>query len=176
MALAGPLRHAQARTGTAARRVLPGTEQDAEQDAEFDTVVMGRATHQVAVDEGLVSGYPHLRQYVFTRRPDGLPAEDGLTITTEDPVAVVRKLKAEESDLDDWLCGGGTLAGTLVDEIDEFRLKVNPFVLGRGIPLVGARTASPDADATPAVPLIGLMRRRVKAFDSGVTYVEYARA
>lgn len=142
----------------------------------FDTVVMGRATHQVAVDEGLVSGYPHLRQYVFTSRPDGLPAEDGLTITTEDPVAVVRKLKAEESDLDIWLCGGGTLAGTLVDEIDEFRLKVNPFVLGRGIPLVGARTASPDADATPAVPLIGLTRRRVKAFDSGVTYVEYARA
>lgn len=28
----------------------------------FDTVLMGRATHQIAVDEGLASGYPHLRQ------------------------------------------------------------------------------------------------------------------
>jgi len=148
----------------------------------FDTVFMGRATHQVGVDEGVVSGYPHLRQYVFTSRPDELPTEDGLTITTEDPVAVVRRLKAEESDLDIWLCGGGALAGTLLDEIDELRLKVNPIVLGRGIPLVSTRAAAPDAAsapgaaAAPAVPLIGLTRRRVREFDSGVTYVEYARA
>lgn len=63
----------------------------------FDTVLMGRATHQVAVDEGLSSGYPHLRQYVFTSRPDDLPTQEGLTITPEYPVAVVRRLKAPRS-------------------------------------------------------------------------------
>lgn len=100
----------------------------------FDTVLLGRRTHQVAVDAGLATGYPHLRQYVFTSHPDDLPTEEGLTITSEDPVAVVRGLKAEQSGLDIWLCGGGALARTLVDQIDEFRLKVNPLVLGDGVP------------------------------------------
>ena len=136
----------------------------------FDTVLMGRATHQVAVDEGLASGYPHLRQYVFTSHPDDLPTKEGLTITSEDPVAVARGLKAEESGLDIWLCGGGALAATLIDEIDELRLKVNPLVLGDGIPLIGAAAAKPGASAMP------LTRRMSRAFESGVTYVEYVRS
>lgn len=131
----------------------------------FDTVLMGRATHQVAVDEGLASGYPHLRQYVFTSHPGDLPVEDGLTITSGDPVAVVRELKAEPSDLDIWLCGGGSLAGQLLDEIDEFRLKVNPVVLGDGIPMI--------AGGAGPLPLAPRMRRD---FESGVSYVEYRRA
>ncbi len=136
----------------------------------FDTVLMGRATHQVAVDEGLASGYPHLRQYVFTSHPDDLPTKEGLTITSEDPVTVARGLKAEESGLDIWLCGGGALAATLIDEIDELRLKVNPLVLGDGIPLIGAAAAKPGASAMP------LTRRMSRAFESGVTYVEYVRS
>ena len=122
----------------------------------FDTVLMGRATHQVAVDEGLASGYPHLRQYVFTSHPGDLPVEDGLTITSGDPVAVVRELKAEPSDLDIWL----------IDEIDEFRLKVNPLILGAGIPLVAGQAA----------PVLSLRRRMAREFESGVTYMEFVRA
>ncbi|UVE96547.1 dihydrofolate reductase family protein [Dietzia sp. B32] len=140
----------------------------------FDTVIMGRTTHQVAVDEGLASGYPHLRQYVVTHRPDELPAEEGLTASDEDPVTLVRRLKSEDSALDVWLCGGGSLAGQLVDEIDEFRLKVNPVVLGAGIPLVARATGGPGA-AGGALPL-ALTRGRRHDFDSGVSYVEYARA
>lgn len=136
----------------------------------FDTVLMGRATHQVAVDEGLPSGYPHLRQYVFTSHPDDLPTQEGLTITSEDPVTVVRRLKAEQSGLDIWLCGGGALAATLIDEIDELRLKVNPLVLGDGIPLIGAAAAKPGASAMP------LARRMSREFESGVTYAEYVRS
>lgn len=130
----------------------------------FDTVVMGRATHQVAVDEGLASGYPHLRQYVVTHRPEGLPAEEGLTASAEDPVELVRRLKGEDSPLDIWLCGGGALAGQLVEEVDEIRLKVNPVILGAGIPLIAAVP-------TPQ-PLLQRMRRD---FESGVSYVEYVR-
>lgn len=132
--------------------------------AAFDTVIMGRRTHQVAVDEGLPSGYPHLRQYVLTHRAADLPAEDGLTITDEDPVDLVRRLKAEDSDLDIWLCGGGNLAGQVLDEIDEFRLKVNPVVLGAGVPLVAG-----DMRA------LTLTQRSRRDFESGVSYVEYVR-
>lgn len=53
---------------------------------------------------------------VFTSHPDDLPTQEGLTITSEDPVTVVRRLKAEQSGLDIWLCGGGALAATLIDE------------------------------------------------------------
>lgn len=135
----------------------------------FDTVVMGRATHQIAVDEGLASGYPHLRQFVVTHRPEDLPAEEGLTASAEEPVELVRRLKSEDSPLDIWLCGGGALAGQVLEEIDEFRLKVNPVILGVGIPLVA--TAS---DSRPAVPL-ALVQRMRRDFTSGVSYVEYVR-
>ncbi len=100
----------------------------------FDTVVMGRATHQPAVDAGLTSAYPHLRQYVVTGRTD-LPADPTVTVVADDPVGLVRRLKEEEG-LDIWLCGGGDLAGQLLDEIDELHLKVNPVLLGEGVPLV----------------------------------------
>ncbi|MFN3601979.1 MAG: dihydrofolate reductase family protein [Dietzia sp.] len=131
----------------------------------FDTVLLGRATHQVAVDEGLASGYPHLRQYVVSHRPGDLPAEEGLSASDEDPVTLVRRLKAEDSPLDIWLCGGGALAGALVEEIDEFRLKVNPVVIGRGRPLIAGSAGA-----------LSLVAHRRIAFDSGVSYVEYTRA
>lgn len=101
----------------------------------------------------------------MTHRPEDLPAEQGLTASDEDPVALVRRLKAEDSPLDIWLCGGGTLAGQLLAEIDEFRLKVNPVILGAGIPLVAGGTS----------PLT-LTQRTRRDFSSGVSYVEYALA
>jgi dihydrofolate reductase len=47
------------------------------------------------------------------------------------------RLKAEQGK-DIWLAGGGRLAASVVDEIDELVLKVNPVVLGAGTPLFGA--------------------------------------
>lgn len=146
----------------------------------FDTVLMGRATHQIAVDAGLASGYPHLRQYVVTNRPENLPAEEGLSASSDGPVELVRRLKADDSSLDIWLCGGGALAGALADEIDEFRLKVNPVMLGEGIPLLAPAPAAPDASgaevAGSAGPgLLPLVSRMHRDFDSGVSYVEYTR-
>lgn len=123
----------------------------------FDTVVMGRATHQPALDAGLTSAYPHLRQYVVTRRAD-LPADPTVTVVPDGPAALVRSLKAEDG-LDVWLCGGGDLAGQLADEVDELHLKVNPVLLGEGVPLfrgpiaAGAWSLADTADLPHGVRL-----------------------
>ncbi|MFY0405717.1 dihydrofolate reductase family protein [Solicola sp. PLA-1-18] len=100
----------------------------------WDTVLMGRGTFQPAIDAGIESPYAHLTQYVFSST---LRAEDhpGVQVVDEDPLAFVRRLKAEPGG-DIWLCGGGRLAGALAPEVDRLVLKLNPVVLGAGIPLV----------------------------------------
>lgn len=99
----------------------------------FDAVVMGRRTHQPALDQGLAGAYPHLAQYVVTRR--SLPGSPSVQRVSEDPAQFVADLKREPG-RDIWLCGGGDLAAQLLDLIDELQLKVNPVLLGNGIPLV----------------------------------------
>jgi len=129
----------------------------------FDTVLMGWNTYQVAASVGIASPYAHLRQYVFSRSARG--ATDAVTITAEDPRLVVQRLKAEPTCSAIWLCGGGELASALVDEIDRLVIKVNPMLLGAGIPLFGP--------AAPAVTSFDLVRSR--AFGSGVVVNEYRR-
>ena len=99
----------------------------------WDTVVMGRGAYEPALAEGVVSPYDHLKQYVFSRTlaPVDHPRVD---IVDTDPVELIRKLKAQEG-LDIWLCGGSKLAAALAPEIDELILKINPVVLGEGLPL-----------------------------------------
>jgi dihydrofolate reductase len=104
----------------------------------FDTVVMGRGTYEPGLAAGLTSPYPQLRQYVFSRSLTG--TDPAVEVVAGDPVEVVRKLKAEDG-LGIWLCGGGQLAGQLRDEIDELIVKINPLVLGAGIPLFAGEFA-----------------------------------
>ncbi len=100
----------------------------------FDTVLMGHATYEPARLAQITSPYAPLRQYVFSRHlpPSTDPA---VTVVTGDPVPVVQRLKAESTDRDIWLCGGGDLAAQLIGEIDEVVIKLNPVVLGQGVPL-----------------------------------------
>lgn len=100
--------------------------------ARFDAVIMGANTHRPALDAGLTSAYPHLQQYVVTHGE--LPEDPSVTRFEGDPVAFVADLK-QRPGRDIWLCGGGDLAGQLIDEIDELQVKVNPVLLGEGIPL-----------------------------------------
>ncbi len=55
---------------------------------------------------------------------------------TADPVAAVRKLKAEAGG-DMVIFGSGGLVSTLADAglIDEYRMMMNPIILGEGIPM-----------------------------------------
>lgn len=101
----------------------------------FDTVLEGRGSYQVGLDAGVTNAYPHLRHVVFsTTLPGG--DDPSVEITADDPVEVVRRLKAEDGQ-GLWLVGGGRLAATLVDEIDRLVVKVGPVTVGDGIPLLG---------------------------------------
>lgn len=108
------------------------------ENRHFDSVVMGRHTYEVGSTVGITSPYPHLQQFVISSTMAESP-DPGVQLVKRDPVALVRTLK-QEPGLGIWLCGGASLSGALYDEIDELVLKVNPVVLGTGMPLFrGAR-------------------------------------
>lgn len=113
----------------------------------FDTVIMGSGTFAPGLDAGLTGGaYPHLRQVVATHR--ALDPADGVETIDGDVLARVAELKAEPG-RDIWLAGGGDLSAQLMPLIDEVQVKVNPIVLGDGIPLFGRRvtgTSAPSAE------------------------------
>ncbi len=97
----------------------------------FDTLVMGRGTYEPALAVGITSPYNHLKQYVFSRTlaPVDNPRVE---VVDTDPAELVRKLK-QEAGLDIWLCGGGNLAGRLLDEVDQLIIKSYPVIAGDGI-------------------------------------------
>jgi dihydrofolate reductase len=130
----------------------------------FDTVVMGWNTFAVGLAVGLDNPYPHLRQIVFSRSREPHEVGVGIELTADDPVDVVRRLKAESSDRDIWLCGGGALASTVAGEIDRLVLKVSPVVLGSGIGLF-ASIAAPQS----------FRLEGSRTFESGVVLSTYNR-
>ncbi len=103
----------------------------------FDRVIMGRATYDLGADQGLTSPYAHLDRQVVCSRTLAADVDPAIEVRADDPVAAVRELKAGDG-LGVWLCGGGVLAGALIDEIDELVIKRQPMVLGAGRPLFAA--------------------------------------
>jgi dihydrofolate reductase len=99
----------------------------------FDTVVMGRGTYEVGSSAGFTSPYPHMRQYVVSSTM-GRSLDPSVELVANDPVGLVKRLK-QAPGLGIWLCGGAKLAAALSDEIDDLILKVNPVLLGTGMPL-----------------------------------------
>jgi dihydrofolate reductase len=94
---------------------------------------MGRSTYEVGVVLGITNPYPHLKQYLFSRSLNERP-DPNVELVSNNAVMKVRELK-QQSGKDIWLCGGGKLASDLFPEIDQLILKVNPVVIGFGIPL-----------------------------------------
>ncbi len=116
--------------------------------AWFDSVLMGRKTYDVAYKQGITNPYPDLKTYVVSRSMKTLP-DANVTLVPGDVPGLVRSLKAKEN-RPIWLCGGGELAAQLFNEqlIDRMIVKLNPLILGEGIPLFAGAVKSADLALT----------------------------
>jgi Dihydrofolate reductase len=103
------------------------------ENRRFGAVLMGRKTYEVGLQVGITNPYPHLRQYLFSNGMTESP-DRNVQLVSGDAVEMVKQLKREVGK-DIWLCGGSELATRLFPEIDELILKVNPVLIGTGIPL-----------------------------------------
>lgn len=128
----------------------------------YDAVLMGRRTYEVGLRVSVTDPYPLLKSYVFSRTMKKSPNER-VEVVAENATEVVRKLKDEEGG-DIYLCGGAELATEPFKEglIDEVILKVNPLLLGSGIPLLH------DVGRHIDLELIGS-----KIYNSGVVLLSY---
>ncbi|WP_327101166.1 dihydrofolate reductase family protein [Nocardia vinacea] len=131
----------------------------------FDTVLMGRKTHDFGVRTGTSSPYSHLRQFVASTTLPESP-DPSVELISADPLATVRELKRDNG-LGIWLCGGGELAQELLPEIDQIFLKLYPVVLGRGRPLFGSGSRLPEAARFRVITS--------RVFEDGVAFVKYSR-
>ena len=104
--------------------------------AEFDTLVMGRKTYEVAKAQGGDGSMPGTDVYVFSRTLPPLTRKH-LRIVPEDAREVVADLKKKPG-RDIWLFGGGELFRSLLDAglVDSVEVAVMPVLLGEGIPLL----------------------------------------
>ncbi|GGR67962.1 deaminase [Streptomyces aureoverticillatus] len=131
---------------------------------KFDTVIQGMGSYQLGLDENMPSPYGHMREYVASRSL-GTSPDPNVEIIADDLLGKVRELKAEESDLGIWLCGGARIAGQLIDEVDELVLKTYPVLLGSGMPMFeGVESAVSEFELTSS-----------RVFGNGVVVRTYAR-
>ncbi|MEP1305263.1 MAG: dihydrofolate reductase family protein [Balneola sp.] len=112
---------------------------------KFETVIMGRRTYEFGYKFGLKPGqpaYPHMTHHIFS---DSLQI-DQLADNVHIEKRSVQRIKEirDISKTDVYLCGGGQFAGWLLDNglIYQLKLKLNPIVLGSGIPLFGDSCSS----------------------------------
>lgn len=109
--------------------------------ARVDTLMMGRKTYDVTRGFGAWP-YPAHRTVVFSRATVGLIAP-GVEFSSDDPVAMIRQLRATEG-RDLWLVGGGELARICLEGrvVDEIILTLIPVLLGDGLPVFPSRDSS----------------------------------
>lgn len=136
---------------------------DDEPNRRFDTAIMGHATYQPALDLGVTDPYAHLRTIVVSQ--GGVDEAKPPVEVVAGPVAAIRALKGEPSELDIWLVGGGELAAALVDEIDRIVLKLYPVVVGAGVPVLAGDFGPRRFDLVDSVQV-----------SSGCTILTYERS
>lgn len=132
------------------------------ENKQFDTVIQGRASYEVALAVDDTSPYSHMRQYVASRSIEKSP--DPAVEIVRDGLEKVRELKQEKGGLGIYLCGGSGLAGELLDEIDELIIKTYPLVLGSGMPMFASSFRFTE-----------FAQESVRTFGNGATVRRYTR-
>jgi dihydrofolate reductase len=134
---------------------------------DYDTVLMGKNTYEWGYRYGVIPGEPSpvysgMMHYIFSRSMDSYQHER-LQVVREDAAAFVQRLKQQPGG-SIYLCGGGQLAGSLLDQelIDELILKLHPVTFGKGIPLFGN-----------SVKGVGLVMNNINIYPNGVMHLHY---
>ncbi len=135
----------------------------------YGAILMGKNTYEVGYKYGMKPGdpayadfNPDMKNYVFSRSAN-FESNNRVQLVRQNEIELVKNLK-KEAGKDIWLCGGGALAGSLLEHelIDELLIKLNPVVFGSGIPLFGKSKKE-----------IGLSFLNSKTYDSGVLLLGY---
>lgn len=106
----------------------------------YSIVIMGRRTYEFGYRFGAVPGqpspaYPHMKHYIFSTSLK-FDEQSEQVVVKRPEIEHIHQLK-REAETDIYLCGGGTLAGWLLEnqQIDILKVKLNPLILGNGIRL-----------------------------------------
>ncbi|MEU0542500.1 dihydrofolate reductase family protein [Nocardia sp. NPDC005978] len=132
-------------------------------NVHFDTMIMGRGTYEPALNVGITSPYPHVRQYVVSTTL-GEIADPAVELVASDPIGLIQRLKKQDGQ-GIWLAGGGRFAAQVLDEIDELVIKQYPVLLGEGV-----RALAGNFRPT------GFRVERRREFDSGAQVTWLTRA
>lgn len=104
----------------------------------FDTVLMGRKTYEFGFQYGIKPGEPAYLglHHIIVSSTLQFDSNPQVQLVNDEVIECITQIKKQVGK-SIWLCGGGHLAGLLAQHqlIDEVILKVNPVVLGQGIPL-----------------------------------------
>jgi dihydrofolate reductase len=129
---------------------------------QFDTVIMGRRTFEIAQKGPGTGIMPGMRTIVCSKTMQ--PSDDSSISIAHDAAATVADLKAKTGK-DIWLFGGATLFRSLLDAklVDTIEVSVMPIMLSQGIPLLPAGSRSPRMRLVES-----------KALPSGIVALTYA--
>jgi dihydrofolate reductase len=103
---------------------------------QFDTLLMGRRTFDLAQSQGPLLKSMRMKAVVVSTTLNAAKHKD-VTILSSGAAEAVAALKAE-SGKDIWLFGGGVLFRSLLDAglVDSVELAVSPVLLGGGVRLL----------------------------------------
>ena len=142
-----------------------GLSQYLEDLKDFDTVIMGRRTYEFGYKFDLQPGqpaYPHMQHYIFSNTLHLPKVSDQVHV---EPLSLDRIHHLRDgAGSDIYLCGGGIFSGWLLNHqlIDRVKIKLNPLILGKGIPMfVGVKQK------------YQLELLNYKMYDEGLQIIEY---